>query len=331
MAAAFLSTDARRKTGEQMIAVIGASGFIGKELLRRLAIRSDLRIRAMVRGEQNEIQVKGSNIEVVRGDMREHASMRALLEPDCIVVNLAYLSSKSNDENLVAMCDLADACASAHVKRLVHCSTATVVGGVQDSEITEETQCEPKSEYERTKLEIENVLLGKAANRFEVVILRPTAVFGPNGKNLLKVANDLMLGNSIVNYIRSCLYGHRKMNLVCVDNVASALVFLAEKDRPVDRQIFIISDDEDLGNNYRNIEKYLIKTLGYKDYWLPPVALPQSVLSMILKLTRRSNTNPNRVYSSGKLVAAGFKKAVSFEMGLELFATWYRGELLSNK
>jgi len=260
----------------------------------------------------------------VEGDLLKPETLRDLFVPGCAVINLAYLNHSSFRENLAAMENLIENCLEARIQRLVHCSTAVVVGGVPDDVITEVTPCDPNNEYETTKLHIEELLKEKARGHFELAILRPTAVFGPGGKNLLKLADDLTRGNVFVNYLKSCLYDSRRMNLVHVDNVVSALLFLAFTNQTMDREIFIISDDEYLENNYRDIEKYLMRHLGCKEYPRPRIPLPQLLLTNVLKLAGRSNLNPDRIYRSEKLRNAGLKKNISFEAGLKTFAEWYR-------
>ena len=74
---------------------------------------------------------------------------------------------------------LADACAKARILRLVHVSTAVVVGDSASSVIDEKTPCDPATAYELAKFQVERLLMEKARDAFELVILRPTAVFGP--------------------------------------------------------------------------------------------------------------------------------------------------------
>lgn len=311
----------------QVIAVAGASGFIGKQLLDCLSDFPDIAVRVLLHIDHDVRRLNYPNIVSVEGDLMRPETLHSLLEPDCTVVNLVYLSSRSQSENLLAISNLADACARAKVKRLVHCSTAVVAGRAPGDQITEETPCDPRNGYERTKYEIEKFLLEKSHGRFELAILRPTAVFGPGGKNLLKLANDLRFGNKFTNYLKACLYGNRRMNLVCVDNVVSALIFLIEKEVRINGEIFIASDDESAINNYRDVEKYLQKKFGYKDYTIPPIPLGTFLLSTLLKLLGRSNTNPQRVYCDRKLMSAGCGKSISFESGLGLFADWCESEL----
>ena len=121
------------------------------------------------------------------------------------------------------------------------------------------------------------------------------------------------------------------MNLVYIDNVVSSIAFLIDTDKKIDREIFIASDDEYPSNNYRNIEQYLMKSFGYKNYLLPHVPLPFFILIFLLKLAGKSNLNPTSVYDCQKLLRAGFKKPVLFKEGLAYFTDWYKIKFCGNQ
>ncbi len=296
------------------VVVIGASGFIGEHLLKSLAQRKDIEVRVLV----HRSRIKSDdNINFIEGDLLKPDSLDVLLSKNCTVINLAYLAQS----NLEAMANLAMACAKNQIKRLIHCSTAVVVGRTCSNLVTESTVCAPASEYERTKLSMENIVLDAAIGKYEVTILRPTAVFGPGGKNLLKLANELLTQTPLINYIRSCLFNRRSMNLVCVENVVAALIFLLDADK-VDREIFIISDDDSQLNNYRDIEDRLLATFG-KPYFVPRVFFPEFFLVVMLRLAGKPNTNPSLKFSDKKLSSFGFNKPQNLEVALDTFAVWY--------
>lgn len=306
------------------IAITGASSFIGQHLVRHLLSLDEIEMRLLVHRHRPDIPADNTRISMITGDLLKPDTMSALLRPGCTVINLAYLGGASADDNLAAAHNLADACRQANVRRLVHCSTAVVAGRTSDDMITEETRCEPGGDYELIKFKMEKLLTEKAKGHFDLVILRPTAVFGPGGENLLKLANDLSAGNRTLNYLKSCLFDRRSMNLVYIDQVVSAIVFLAGMKEILNGAVFICSDDEQPLNNYRDVERHLIRGLGCEDYWLPRIPFPKPMLSTILKFAGRTNINPSRIYHSGKLRQAGFKNIVSFEAGLASFADWYR-------
>lgn len=307
----------------QVISIIGASGFIGYHLLSFLAEKENLEIRILVHHQKPQISER-DNVRFIEGSLLQPETLDNLLEPDCIVVNLVYLASCSALDNLEAMDNLARACASRGIKRLVHCSTAVVVGDVVANIVDEGSQCSPRTPYEQTKLAMERQLLCKASTSFEVTILRPTAVFGTHGKNLIKLADNLTKGNQLINYLKSSIFDSRSLNLVCVDNVVAAIVFLGETTRNVDGEVFIISDDNSVLNNYRDVENLLIKKLSLKAYPIPRIPVPLFILGFLLKLAGRSQNNPLVKFSDQKLTSFGFRKPMEFEMGIDKFVDWYR-------
>ena len=114
------------------------------------------------------------------------------------------------------------------------------------------------------------------------------------------------------------------MNLVCIENVVAAIQFATQVNVSSGVETFIVSDDDDDVNNYRDVESILRRKFGCSEYVVPPLALPMALLRVLLKVSGRSNANPKRVYSSTKLRNAGFKKVIPFTAGLALFADWYR-------
>jgi nucleoside-diphosphate-sugar epimerase len=308
-----------------LIAITGATGFIGRRLVDFLSARPGAVVRVLVRNRDaiSRMRFRG---EVEQGDMRDPAAFGRLLEEGCTWVNAAHLETPSDlEQSTAVMASLLEVCRKKRVRRLVHCSTAVVVGRSTSKVVTESTECQPGDHYEETKLAIEQCLLREGAEALEVVILRPTAVFGPCGRNLVKLANDLEQRSALVNYLKSCLQGARRMNLVHVDNVVAALVFLLDAIGGVAGETFIISDDEFPINNYRDVECRLMAGLGISSYAIAPISAPRWMLSSALRVAGRTNINPGRIYDCSKIIGRGLKKPVLFEKGLTDFLIWYRG------
>lgn len=314
---------AEKNRDETVVCVTGGSGFVGKHLLKILKKDKGIRIKVLSRNAINQLDILG-NVQIVKGNLLNLDSLIRFLEPNAIIVNLAYLTNQPKEENLKAMENLSEACKIVSVARLIHCSTSVVVGNVVDDVVTETTVCKPVSEYEITKFEIENLLIRNLKGICPVTIVRPTTIFGEGGKNLLKHAQELITESHFKKIIKTSLYARRRLNLVYVENVATAIWFLARLNANIDGQCFIVSDDDVPENNYQDVMALLSKHFGLRQTFVFPLPFRKLILSILLITTRHTNTNPKRVYSCEKLILAGFKKPVSFEDGVNLFAKWYK-------
>jgi nucleoside-diphosphate-sugar epimerase len=305
-----------------VIAVTGATGFIGRRFVQRMVERGRVGLRVLVR-KSDQATVFSPSVTTVQGDITRPSSFADLLAEGCTVVNLVHLEGTPWSGHLHSFQALLDACVAAGAKRLVHCSTATVAGRAAADVITESTECRPGNDYEVTKLATERALLEGGAGRIEVTILRPTAVFGPGGRNLVKLADDLTGRSAALNYLVACLQSRRRMNLVHVDNVAAALSLLAESEKGVSGNTFIISDDDSPANNYQDVERQLKDCLGLPHYPVAPAGLPRAALSLALRLSGRTNTNPSRVYDCSRILEIGLARPMPFERGIVEFGGWY--------
>ena len=311
------------------ICVLGGSGFIGRHLLNKLKRSVDVQVKALSRYKKLANSFP-DHIQLVKGDVRDFDSLIRFLVPHAIVINLVYLNTASADDNIRAMDNLAKACINVGVARLIHCSTAVVAGNAKDDVITEKTPCLPANIYEKTKLKIENLLLDSLKGKCEIVILRPTAVFGPHGKNGLKLIDDLIHGHHLIRLLKTSLYSRRRMNFVSVKNVVDAIMFLAHFSGDLNDQCYIVSDDDAEENNYFDVSTLLSHHLGLSQVRMVNIPFQSFILSALLHFIRRTNTNLNRIYSMQKLTELGFTKSVSFHDEIKRVAQWYQVHRLSN-
>lgn len=316
-----------------VVVITGASGYIGKHLVAELIRQGNDKIRVLSRNKCQDLADPqfGSSVEVVECDISDPGALQSLLVPGCTVFNLVYQWNAGEVANLAATQRLLDACAFVGVRRLIHFSTAAVVGRVQDDRVTESTICRPITKYGTTKLKIEQSIIEKSLGKFDTIILRATFVFEIEVISLKKLVVDLLQGNLWKNFSKSCLFGKRRMNLVHVNNVVAAMIFLLRSEKKFDGEVFIVSDDDAPNNNFVSVEKRLMQIFEIDDYRLPRLRLPLQLLSFLLSLLGRNNVNPRCDYDSSKLLAMGFKRPVDFDEGLTEYASWYRSEYLTLK
>jgi dihydroflavonol-4-reductase len=177
------------------VLVTGATGFTGGHLARALR-RRGAAVRALARAEDaRSAALSAAGIEISVGDLRDRASLAGALAGIDLVYNIGatYRQAAAGRAdyaaiNAKAVADLVEASSAAGVRRVVHCSTVGVHGDVDHPPASEEAPFRPGDEYQRSKLEGER--LGRAAaarTGIELVIARPSGIYGPGDRRLLKL------------------------------------------------------------------------------------------------------------------------------------------------
>lgn len=177
------------------VLVTGATGFTGGHLARTLAA-CGYDVRALVRQQGGPAaDLAASGVTLTTGDLRDRASLAAATAGVDVVYHIAaiYRQAGLPDDayravNATAVGDVIEAAARSGVRRVVHCSTVGVHGDVEHPPANEDAPLRPGDIYQETKLEGERIARD-AAQRLdiEVTIARPTGIYGPGDRRLLKL------------------------------------------------------------------------------------------------------------------------------------------------
>jgi len=302
------------------LVVLGASGFLGRHLIE-VARKSGNGLRAVTRQPGSLMAIDG--VEWVQADLADATSLEQAVRSDDTVLNLAFMPSAGMAGNMAALDNLISACSKRGVKRLIHCSTAMVAGATKTHAIDEATACCPLTSYERCKLALEQRLLAAARSEMEVVILRPTAIIGPGGANLVSLARSLLSGSPVLSYVRRSLFGNRPMHLVPVSTVVRAILHVAQLPGQIDGETFYVSADDDPDNRFAVVERILRSSLGLSSFQARAIPLPAGLLSVALRLRGRSDVDPARIYSWNKLRQTGFLPKETLADAIHEFGTWF--------
>jgi nucleoside-diphosphate-sugar epimerase len=176
------------------VLVTGATGFTGGHLARGLAAQGR-EVVALVRDEGRAGSLKTDGITLAKGDIRDAAAVERAASGAEVIYHIAAIYRQAGlreDEyravNARAVATVIEAAARAGVKRVVHCSTVGVHGDVEHPPANEDAPLKPGDIYQVTKLEGERVAREAAAGTgVEVVIARPTGIYGPGDRRLLKL------------------------------------------------------------------------------------------------------------------------------------------------
>jgi nucleoside-diphosphate-sugar epimerase len=183
------------------VLVTGATGFTGGHLARALAARGDV-VRVLVRDAARARDLRDTGIEIVSGDLRDAAALEAAVRGVRVVYNIAAIYRQAGVSmdtyravNATAVRRVVEAAARAGARRVVHCSTVGVHGDVEHPPANEDAPLKPGDAYQETKLEGER-LAREAGERLdiEVVLVRPSGIYGPGDRRLLKLFRGVARG-----------------------------------------------------------------------------------------------------------------------------------------
>lgn len=314
-----------------MIAVTGASGFIGHALCAALDARG-IKGRAILRKQSMDASFQFiENVSI--GNIGANTEWRKALEGVEVVVHCAAqahvmgkddreLEATFQDVNVVAVARLAEQAVEAGVRRLVFLSSIKVNGEQNRSEepFRESDQPNPQDAYGHSKMEAERVLfeIGQLTG-LEIVVVRPPLVYGPGVKgnflSLMRWVNwGILLPLGAVNNQRS---------LIGIDNLVDFLLVCVQHHAAAN-EIFVVSDGEDLSTTE------LLKRIGAvlnKSSRLIPV--PQRWLCWGISWLGKGGV-AQRLLGNLQVDIAKAKERldwgppVSVEEGLRSIAKWYR-------
>ncbi|CAL8971060.1 1,5-anhydro-D-fructose reductase [Rhodoplanes serenus] len=173
------------------VLVIGAGGFIGRELVGQL-LKGGYSVRAMARHSISALEhLEAEGLEIVRADVRSADDIARSMSGIRHVFHLATAETKTWPmaiENVVEPARLVgNACLAAGVERLVYTGTIdSYYAGSRAGIITEQTpfECnmERRNYYARAKAAAEAVLVEMHRSRgLPLVIFRPGIVIGRGG------------------------------------------------------------------------------------------------------------------------------------------------------
>ncbi len=300
------------------ISIIGASGFIGRHLLQSL-LAKHCHIRLLQHSTTSPAPVQG--VTHYRGDLSDPLTLGPFLDGTDVLINLAWPTAAEEEPQQFAG-HLASACIENGVKRLVHVSTAMVIGRPETRTVDENTPPKPRSRYEKSKLLVEQNLRTSLDSQVDLAILRPTAVFGAGSRNLEQLARRMLAWPLWSRYLLRFVYGQRNMHLVPVEDVVRAIELLAFHGSPLLGQAFIVAQDAHPMNHYQGVDELLAPALGVP-LLRSKVRIPAPMLHALLRLSRRSQDDPRLHISGTHLASLGFVPSRNFERAVAEYGRWY--------
>jgi uncharacterized protein YbjT (DUF2867 family) len=237
------------------IAVTGATGFVGGQLLPRL-IEAGPEVRALTR----KPQAARAGITWVDGALSDDAALARLCEGCDAVIHVAGVVSA----------DFAGFDAGNRLGTLAVVRAAEIAGATRFVHISSLAAREPQlSMYGASKRAAEDVV---TASSLDWRIVRPTAIYGPEDTGMLDIFR-------MAKYGFVALPPTGSMSIIHVDDLCRLIVALVKS--PDGNVLYEADDGVPGGWTHREFAAVLVEAIDRKGIALP---MPKSVLSMASRL-----------------------------------------------
>ncbi len=321
------------------VLVTGGTGFIGSHLIEALLQRG-VSVRCLLRKTSDLKWLRDLPIEVVFGDCRDRDSLRDAAREVDQVFHLAGVTKALEEKtyfevNGYGTDNLIHACLENNnpPPRFVYLSSQAAAGPCQNGgRKCESDGCEPVSPYGRSKRQGEELAMEHAAD-LPVLVLRPSAVYGPRDRDVFTVFKLLS------RRIKLRLSGRdQHISLCYVQDVVQALLLAAEG-KVSGGEIFFLSD----GHDYRmeEIGDVFATAMGITAV---PVPVPEWAISGVASFSHlmAKFTGKPPLLNKGKVeemiqrnwvcditkarTLLGFSPRVPLAEGARLTFEWYKKE-----
>ncbi len=292
------------------ILVTGACGYKGHILVPKLLKRGHEVIAFDLQWFGNYL-IPDPRLQIIKGDVRNIDSI-PLENIDCII----HLSSIANDPcgdlnpkltwevSALATMQLVDKAKRMGIKRFIYASSGSVYGVKEEPNVTEDLELKPLSEYNKTKMVGERVLLSYADDMI-VQIVRPATVCGYSPRMRLDVSVNLLTMQALSKGKITVFGGDQVRPNIHIDDITD--VYLHLLDHPGITGIY---------------------NAGFENISIKDIAkLVTKYLPVEIEITDSNDPRSYRI-NSDKLLATGYKPKKTVEDAIkEIIDKYHSGTL----
>ena len=266
--------------------VIGGSGFVGSNVIRKLVERGE-DVRVMLRKTSSTRAIDGLDVERCYGDVFDDQALRAAMT-DCDVVYYCVVDARAwlRDPaplvrtNVEGLRHVLDAAVDADLRRFVFMSTiATLAVSTDGTPVTEDQPCNWYADggaYTQCRVDAENLVLQYADEKgLPAVALCISNTYGPGDWQPTPHGGliAMIAAGKAPFYFRGI-----GQEVVGIEDAAEAMILASEKGRVGER--YIVSDRF---LTTRELHTLAAEAGGVRRPWLP---IPRRVLLVLSSVTQ---------------------------------------------
>jgi nucleoside-diphosphate-sugar epimerase len=296
------------------ILVTGATGYKGTVLVPKLLAKG-YKVIALDTQWFGNFLAPHDNLTTIKGDVRNTAEI-SLDGVDSII----HLASIANDPcgdlnpkltwevSALATMQLADKAKKSGIKQFIYASSGSVYGVKDEEQVTEDLSLEPISEYNKTKMVAERVLLSYASD-MAVQIVRPATVCGLSDRMRLDVSVNMLTMQALTNGKITVFGGAQVRPNIHIDDITNLYIYMLE-----------------------NPEKTSgVFNAGFENISILDIAkMVQAKINCEIEITPSNDPRCYRI-NSDKLLATGFKPSKNVETAIEEIIAAHEAGKLKNE
>ncbi|MEW6329821.1 MAG: SDR family oxidoreductase [Pseudomonadota bacterium] len=296
------------------VLVTGGCGYKGTVLIPKLLARG-YRVTAIDTMWFGDFLKPHQNLKVIKGDVRNTDEI-PLDDVDVVI----HLASVANDPcgdlnpkltweiSALATMQLADVAVRKGVKQFIYASSGSVYGIKEEEKVTEDLTLKPISEYNKTKMVAERVLLSYS-DKMLVQIIRPATVCGYSPRMRLDVSVNMLTMQALTKGVITVFGGKQIRPNIHIQDVTDLYLYFIDQGKRV-QGIF---------------------NAGFENLSILDIA--QKISSRIPTEIRVTESNDPRSYrvNSDRLLSTGFKPKKTVDNAIDEIITEFRQGTLKDE
>jgi nucleoside-diphosphate-sugar epimerase len=321
----------------QNVLVTGGTGLVGSHLVE-LLLQRGYTVTCLVRDPAHLRWISGLDVRLIKGDCSLPGSLVSAVKDASLVFHAAGLTKARRareyyEVNHLGTRNILEACARYNpgISKFILVSSLAAVGASDDGTPVKDTdRPRPVSDYGKSKLLAEEEAM-QYKDHFPVVILRPSAVYGPRDADMFELFRWAARGLWL-----ELAGGDRFVNPCFVKDLASALLLAAEK-RTASGSIYFVGEDRPY--SWSEFRDALLSSGGVKARTLKIPCWAAYLMGLASEFgsiftSRPALTNRQKVREAVQRYwkcdltkienELGFRAAFPLEKGLRITWEWYR-------
>ena len=305
---------------KERILVTGATGFLGKYLVKQL-LSDGYEVRALGRNEEIGKSLYEQGAEFCKGDFTDEKQCDQYFQGVDYVIHAGALSTvwgkweafyNINVEGTRNVCKL---CQKYGVKRLVYVSSPSIYSGKEHKFNIVESEYDKGNElnfYIKSKIMSEDIIKEYNEKGLYTVVIRPRGLIGIGDTSLIPrilKAND-KIGIPLFNG------GSNFVDVTCVENVAYALS-LGVKAENVNGQVFNITNGEPM--EFKSILEMFLNSINKKAKYLKlPFGMVYGLASFLEWMYRTFNKKGEPALTRYTVCTLAFSQTLNIDKAKEM-------------